>query len=215
MIQVKEFREDPIANPRPMSASGKLEIYCQSKADCLNIQGFSEEPFKPYPTYHVPRKGYEESFEDWNNKAKGAHPLQLFNPHYLRRAHTTFDDVTWLREAFANPVFMNTQDAVERGIANGDFVLVYNEYGKVTRQASLLDTYMPGTVGLPHGGWPEIDPETGVNHGGSENTLYGPVVGGSAVSGFNTCLVEIEKYSDQALLPDAERPLVLPKGIEG
>ena len=38
--------------PRP-SVSGKLEIYCQYKADNVNRIGLNDEPIKPYANYFV------------------------------------------------------------------------------------------------------------------------------------------------------------------
>jgi anaerobic dimethyl sulfoxide reductase subunit A len=208
------FREDPIANPIATTVSGKLEIYCQAKADILNASGIASVPFKPYATYRTPVNGYEQSFSDWAEKTKGEYPLQIVTPHYLRRAHTAFEDIKWLREAYANPVYMNSQDAGERGISDGDVVLISSKVGKVTRKATVLDTLMLGVVSLPHGSWAEIDPETGIDHGGSENIVCVPAQSDTIVDGYNTNLVQIEKYSDQSLLSDADRPLVLPKGME-
>ena len=79
--------------PRP-SISGKLEIYCQFKADNANRTGLNPEPIKPYANYFVPNRGYQETFADWDNKVKGAYPLQAYTPHYLRRAHTCYDNMT-------------------------------------------------------------------------------------------------------------------------
>lgn len=212
-IAYQDFIEDPEANPLP-TTSGKWELYCQQKADTLNMFGWADEPIKPYPEYRVPLNGYEESFSDWESKTKGAYPLQLINGHYLRRGHTANDTVGWLREAFVNPVFMNDQDASERGIATGDWVVVTSPHGKVVRQASVLSTIMPGVVNLPHGGWQEKNEELGLDFGGGENSLTGNEVQNSPVSGFNTTLVQIEKYENQNLEPDAVRAPIAPAGIQ-
>ena len=94
---------DP-AWPRP-SQSGKLEIYCQFKADNANRTGLNPEPIKPYANYFAPNRGYQETFDDWDAKVKGAYPLQAYTPHYMRRAHTCYDNMVWTQEAFVNPVF--------------------------------------------------------------------------------------------------------------
>lgn len=208
----KAFVEDPQANPRP-SASGKFEIYCQKKADNYNVTGLPASPIKPYPTYHRPAWGYEESFSDWEAKSKGEYPLQIFNPHYLRRAHTMFDNVPWMREAFASPLFMNSVDASERGLSDGDPALVRSAFGKTVRPVCVLDTLMPGVVALPHGAWQEFD-DDGLNVGGTDNFLTGPVTDNSIVNGFNTTLVQVEKYEGQSTTSDVERPIVTPLGID-
>ncbi|RDB70725.1 dimethyl sulfoxide reductase subunit A [Eggerthella sinensis] len=213
-IAFKDFVDDPEANPRPYTKSGKIELYCQEKLNILNRLGFSKEPQKPYVDYHKPKYGYEETFEDWDNKVKGAYPLQVFNGHYLRRSHTSFDAVGCMREAYKNPVFMNADDAAERGLQDGDWVRIFNQNGEVLRQVSALETMMPGVVNLPHGSWPEIDPDLGISVNGGTNFLTDSTVGDSCVQGYNTVLVEIEKYEKQDILPDEARPVVVPKGIE-
>lgn len=198
-IQYQKFVIDPDNNPLP-SKSGKFEIYCQTKADRINAMGRSI--LKPYPSYVKPLNGYEDSFKDWGNKTKGDYPYQLTNPHYLRRAHTGFDNLPWLREAMPNPVFINAQDAAEKGIKSGDTVLIYNQYGKVLRQASLSERLIPGYIELPHGTWIDLDEETGIDKSGSDNYLSGPVTSGQGVSGYNTTLINMEKYEGTPLTPD-------------
>lgn len=204
--------------PRP-SLSGKLEIYCQHKADNVNRIGINPEPIKPYANYFVPYRGYQETFSDWDNKVKGAYPLQAFTPHYLRRAHTCYDNMTWTQEAFRNPVFMSVQDAQERGIEAGDTVMCYNDFGKMLRIAQPLQSMMPGTVGIPHGPhsvFDETDPDDIIDRGGSEQMLsdgqqsnYFP-----QVDGYNSLLIEIVKYDGEPLEEDYERGPFLAAGVD-
>lgn len=203
----QDFIADPETNPRN-TASGKFEIYCQAKADGLNGANWTEEGFvwKPYPTYKAPVNGYEESFEDYEAEIKGEYPYQVFNPHYLRRAHTQFDNVPWLRQAFAQPFFVSVADAAEKGISDGDTVRVWSATGEILRQASVSERLMPGVVALPHGAWIEIDPETGIDHAGCDNILTSAVTSGCGVSGYNTNLVNFEKYTGEALEPDYTWP---------
>lgn len=210
-IAYQSYVEDPEANPRP-SASGKLELYCQGKADALNCVGYMEETYKPYPTYHRPVRGYEDSFADWETKKKGDYPYQMFTPHYLRRSHTTLDNCPWLREAFKNPIFLNADDAKEKGIEDGDTVLVWNEYGKILRHATTLESLMPGCVSLPHGSWPDIHHEEGIDYGGNENILTGSVdTPMPQLNGFNTVLVNYEKWSGSSIPEDWEKEIPMPE----
>ena len=39
----------------------------------------------PLPKYEPAPEGYEDTFADWNKKAKGEYPLQLVTIHYPRR----------------------------------------------------------------------------------------------------------------------------------
>ncbi|MEC4271818.1 molybdopterin-dependent oxidoreductase [Adlercreutzia sp. R25] len=213
-IGYKDYVDDPVANPRP-SRSGKLELYCQLKADNFNVMEINPEPIKPYANYIVPIDGYEASFADWENKVKGEYPIQMYNHHYLRRSHTSFDNSAWLQEAFVNPVFINADDAAERGIADGDTVLVRSAYGKTVRNACVLSSIMPGTAALPHGAHSVIDdsdPDDVIDLGGNEQILYGPVQSNyfPHLGGYNSLLVELEKYDGEPLQEDYERdPFIL------
>ncbi|MCL2398515.1 MAG: molybdopterin-dependent oxidoreductase [Defluviitaleaceae bacterium] len=189
-IHYQEFREDPKANPLT-TATGKIEIYSQTKADVLNAMGRSV--IKPYPTYRPALHGYEDSFSDWKNRVKGLYPYQMTTPHYQKRAHTVFDNVLAMQKAFASPCYLNPQDAAEKGIADGDIVLIYNEYAKTLRPACLSERLMPGTIEISHGGWTAVDPNTGIDHGGSANYISAPIATGMGISGYNTQLVNFKK----------------------
>ena len=153
-IGYEDFVTDPVANPLS-SASGKLEIYCQARYDLMaSFEYDGIEQFKPYPTYVVPCVGYESTFKDEKvGGEKGEYPYLMYNPHYLRRSHTVFDNCPWLREAWPNPVFLSRQDAEEKGIEEGDTVLISTPAGKGLRKAAVMDILMPGIVGVPHGAW--------------------------------------------------------------
>lgn len=197
-IGYEDFIKDPEKHPLP-SESGKFEIYCQEKADALNAFGFSKRTYKPYPEYITPELGYETTFVDGKlDGEKGAYPYLLYNPHYLRRSHTVFDNCSWLREAWKNPVFLNEKDAKEKQIENGDRVLVWTKYGSVLRQACVMETLMPGIVGLPHGAWSDYDEKTGIDRGGSDNMLTGNDIYGMGVTGYNNCNCNFTKYEGDA-----------------
>ncbi|MDO4289788.1 MAG: molybdopterin-dependent oxidoreductase [Eggerthellaceae bacterium] len=201
-IGYSDFIADPEANPRK-SASGKLEIYCQSKADAINWLKFGPDELKPYPTFHTTT--YEQSFEDWETKKAGQYPFIMFQPHYLRRAHTNFDENVWTREALQNPFVISAQDAQKKGVKTGDTVLVFNDAGKMLRIAQVSQSIMPGVVAAPHGARTYLDLETGIDHGGNENMLvdhktqddYLPLT-----DSYNSCLVDFEKYDGEPLQPD-------------
>ncbi|NTU88579.1 MAG: molybdopterin-dependent oxidoreductase [Actinobacteria bacterium] len=204
--------------PRP-SESGKLEIYCQFKADNVNRIGINPEPIKPYANYFVPNRGYQQTFSDWDNKVPGEYPLQAYTPHYMRRAHSCYDNMVWTQEAFRNPVFMNAQDAADRGIIAGDTVVCYNAFGKMLRHAQPLQGMIPGAVGIPHGVrsvFDETEPTDIIDRGGSEQVLsdgqqsnYFP-----QVDGYNSLLIEIAKYDGEAIPEDYDRGPFFAAGID-
>ena len=202
------FVEDPEANPLG-SDSGKFELYNDWKADMLNSMGFSPDgTFKPYPTYTVAPEGYETTFKDGViGGEKGEYPFLCYNPHYMRRSHSVFDNCPWLRETWPNPVFLNASDAAAKGIKDGDTVLIYNAHGRILRTASCTNTLMPGMVGVPHGSWIDLDEENNVDRGGADNVLCGPVVSGMGVTGYNNYNCNYEKYDGEPLIPDCEKPM--------
>ncbi len=204
-IAWQDFVSDPEAHPLTNSESGKMEIYSRKLAETINAMGYSE--IKPIPTHIPPAEGYEATFSDWNQKIKGDYPYQVINPHYLRRSHSVFDNVQWLRETWPNPVFINPKDAAAEGISEGNTVLLTSQHGKTLRTACLTERYKPGVIGLPHGAWPDIDEKTGIDKGGADNILCGPVSTGQGVSGWNTCIARLEKYSDEPLIPDVKKPM--------
>lgn len=196
------FIEDPEANPLP-SVSGKFEITCQAKADLFNAFGYSDRTYQPYPEYIVSELGYETTFKDGKiGGEKGEYPYLLFNPHYLRRSHSVFNNCPWLREAWPNPVFLNASDAKEKKIKTGDTVKIWTPYGEVLRKACCMESLMPGHVGIPHGAWSNVDEETGIDKGGADNYLMGHDIYGSGVSGYNNCNCNFEKYDGEELEDD-------------
>ena len=217
-IAYKDFVDDPVAHPLATD-SGKFEIYCQYKADNVNRIGLNDTPIKPYANYFVPRRGYQETFANWEAKEKGAYPLQAYTPHYMRRAHTCYDNMTWTQEAFRNPVFMSVEDAEARGIKAGDTVRCFNDFGSMLRIAQPMQGYMPGVVGIPHGVhsvFDESDPENIIDRGGSEQMLSDGLQSNyfPQVDGYNSLLIEIEKYDGEPLVEDFERGPFLAAGID-
>ena len=196
------FIADPEANPLA-TASGKFEITSQTKADFFNGFGFIDWDYKPYPEYITPTTGYESTFKDkMIGGEKGEFPFLLYNIHYLRRSHTTFNNCPWLRETWPNPVFINASDAKELGIESGDTVLISTKTAQALRKACVMEGLMPGVVSIPHGAWENIDEETGIDHGGADNYLLGNEITGSGITPYNNINCRIEKYDGPALEDD-------------
>ena len=207
-IAWQDFREDVNNNAaKNNSASGLHEIYSQGLKDMVNGMGFST--IEAYPTWIPQEDGYNGTFVDGMiGGEKGEFPLQVYNPHYLRRSHSDFDNVGWLREAWPNPVFLSKADAEAAGIMDGDTVQITSPHGSVLRNACVTARLMPGVVGLPHGCWVDMDEDLGVDKGGMDNILCGGISTGQGVSGWNTAICNYEKYEgDLVLLPDVEKPM--------
>lgn len=64
---------------------------------------------------------------------------------------------------------------------------------------------MPGVVALPHGARTYIDPETGIDLGGNENMVVDKKTQDEFFphcNGYNSCLVDFEKYDGEPLKAD-------------
>ena len=55
------------------------------------------------------------------------------------------------------------------------------------------------------GAWSELDEKLGVDNAGSSNMLAGDITTGQGTSGWNSCLLEVEKYNKE-LIPDHKWP---------
>ncbi len=177
-VAFQEQIASPLEHPFP-TPSGKIEIYSQHLAD----MGHPEIP--PVPQYL-------ETWESRNDPLAQKYPLQLITTHFLRRAHTQYDNVPWLRELQEQVVSLHPSDAASRHIKDGDPVRIFNDRGEMIIPARLTERIMPGVVDIPQGAWFAPDAQ-GIDRGGSANVLtrdkHSP--GGALAS--NTCLVQVEK----------------------
>ena len=107
-------------------------------------------------------------------------------------------------------MFINIGDAESLGIESGDTVLLTSPHGKCISKACPTNRFMSGVIGLPHGAWVDIDPETGIDRAGSDTILTGQIQSGQGVSGWNTCICNIEKYNEE-LAADDEVPMRIPE----
>jgi len=172
--QINDPENYPFATP-----SGKIEIFSQQLADMQHPE------IPPIPKYM-------ETRESRNDVLAKKYPLQLISTHLLRRAHTQFDNLPWLRELQTQAISINPIDAKARGIVNGDEVRIFNDRGTIIIPVKVTERIMPGVVDIPQGAWFDLD-DQGIDRGGSVNILtkdeHSPA--GALVS--NTCLVEVEK----------------------
>ncbi|MDF2874656.1 MAG: anaerobic dehydrogenase, typically selenocysteine-containing, partial [Sporomusa sp.] len=186
---------DPVNN-KLKTVTGKFQIYSQELS--AHIKSFGWSTKAALPKYEPALEGYEDGIRD-------GYPFQLVTIHYQRRAHSTFDNVPWLREAFPQEFWLNAADARKLGIATGHIVKITSRHGAVIRPAYVTERIMPGVVALGQGAWLEVDEKTGIDKAGTTNVLNGPIPTGQGHSGYNSCNVQVEKY-DQPLAPDYKWP---------
>jgi anaerobic dimethyl sulfoxide reductase subunit A len=181
-VAFREQIEDPSTHPFP-TPSGKIEIYSRQLAD-LN------DPLLP------PIPKYIESWEGPRDPLSKRYPLQLITIHPRRRAHSQGETIPWLRETQVQGVQMNPADAMARGIADGDFVQVFNERGRTALTAIVTKRIKKGVVSILEGAWYDPD-QQGMDRSGGPNVLTRdePSPGGGFVT--NTCLVDVEKAENK------------------
>lgn len=139
-----DFR--PHANGHFPTHSGKCEFVSTS----LALRGHD-----PLPTYTPPTES-----PAGNPSLAARYPLQLIAAksalHFLNSSYT---GVERHRRAEGEPrLELHPEDARERGIADGDWVRVFNDRGEVVVRARLGDRVRPGVVSLPHGWWASLSP---------------------------------------------------------
>jgi anaerobic dimethyl sulfoxide reductase subunit A len=180
VIAYKAFVEDPEANPLK-TPSGKVEIFSKALYE-MNNQ-------KEIPA--IPK--YISAWEGPEDPLKEKYPLQCIGHHSKRRVHSTFDNLPWMEEAEPQRLWLNPQDAADRGIRDTDMVKVFNDRGTVKVRVKVTPRLIPGVCSLPQGAWYTPD-ANGVDQRGCINTLTTwkptPLAWGNPQ---HTNLVQVEK----------------------
>jgi anaerobic dimethyl sulfoxide reductase subunit A len=199
---LKEYREDPEANPLP-TTSGKLEIYCQALKDYYDYAMFND--IDALPKYKPMVDGYEQIATD------PEYNFQLVTPHHLRQAHSMYSQLKQVNEVFPNDLMMNSYDAQMLGYKRGDWLVASSkEGGKMARRLNPVPFVAPGVLLIADGNWREIDQETGIDIGGNPNTVTRCQLLGDGYQAYNTVLLKVEKYTGKELLPDYKKPPLVP-----
>jgi len=177
-VAFREQIDDPQGHPFP-TLSGKIEIHCEHLAEMGNPL------IPPVPKYIPPREGHDDPLA-------GTYPLQLITSHCKTATHSTLEGMPWLDEVEPRRVWMNGADALQRGIGDGDDVLVFNARGTLRMKVRVTERIMPGVVDIQEGGWFEIDAD-GVDRGGCANTLTSSEHSPGGAWATHTSLVEVRK----------------------
>jgi len=184
-IAFADFRADPEAHPLA-TPSGKIELFSAP----MHARG------NPTEIPAVPK--YIQEWESPFGPEADRYPLQVISNHTLARVHSTHENVDWLREAFPQRLFLNPLDAAERGLVDGDDVLVFNDRGRCQLPCRITPRIMPGVANLPQGAWWTPD-EAGTCRRGSVNVLsserWTPFAFGTTVQ---TVMAQVKKAGGEA-----------------
>ena len=182
-VAFTDFRRDPVKYPLN-TPSGRIEIFSKRLYDMGK-----PDSIPPIPKYI---QEWESPFGPESEK----YPLQAIGHHYMPRVHSTHDGIDWLEEAFPQRVFINPLDAADRGLKDGDEVMVYNDRGSLAIPCRITARIMPGVVNIPQGAWWEPD-KNGIDRRGNVNVLtshrWTPLAFGNAQ---HTMMVEVGRLRD-------------------
>lgn len=191
-VPLKDFREDPEANPLP-TPSGKIEMFSKQLWDLNETWEVPDGGRITAIAEHVPDvEGVEGARENSD------YPLQMIGHHYKSRTHSSYGNVEWLKELHPQVVWINPADAEVRSIRNEDLVSVFNDRGKLEIEARVTPRIAPGVISVPQGSWLDID-QRGVDVGGNINSLtsFRTTWLGKATS-CHTNLVNVSKVKESA-----------------
>lgn len=187
-----EYREAPERHPLK-TPSGRIEIFSSTIDDF----GYADCPGHP---------AWLEPYE-WLGSAEASRfGLHLISNQPETRLHSQYDHVGRSHASKIKgrePLRINPLDAGKRGIADNDIVRVFNDRGACLAVAILSDALREGVVQLSTGAWLDpLDPagDGSLDKHGNPNVLTRDQGTSSLAQGpsAQTCLVEIEKYSEPA-----------------
>lgn len=188
-VRHADFREDSEVSALG-TPSGFVEIYSRK------IASYGYDDCKGHPIW------MEKAERSHGGPGSDKYPLWLQSAHPDKRLHSQMCESEVLRSTYTiqgrEPVYLNPEDAAERGIQHGDVVRVFNDRGQLLAGAYLSADYPRGVIRIYEGAWygPQ-GPEVGsLDTYGDPNTLTLDI-GTSKLAqanSANTCLAEIELY---------------------
>ena len=137
----------PFADGVFPTPSGKLELRCEAMA---------EVGLDPLPHYEVP----EEFARGMELDQFGQGPLTLITGASHHFVSTSMANQPGLERKEGTPfIELHPDDAADRGIVDGDEVMVSNARGWCTLRAVVTEDTIPGVAVSPKGRWLSLSPE--------------------------------------------------------
>lgn len=186
-VTFEDFRNDPVLEALG-TPSGLIEIYSDT------IEAMNYKDCGAHPMWFEP--------VEWLGMKDKPAKFHLLSLHPLDRLHSQQSN-TSNRKRYAvadrEPVLINTEDAKELGIKQGDLVRVYNARGEILAGANVSDDIMRGVVQIFEGTWYDPNAE-GLCKNGNPNVLTIDLPTSELANGniSHTALVDIELYKHKA-----------------
>ena len=186
-VSFEDFRNDPVLEALG-TPSGLIEIYSDTIA-AMNYKDCGAHPMWFEPV-------------EWLGMKDKSAKFHLLSLHPLDRLHSQQSN-TSNRKRYAvadrEPVLINTEDAKELGIKQGDLVRVYNARGEILAGANVSGDIMRGVVQIFEGAWYDPNAE-GLCKNGNPNVLTIDLPTSELANGniAHTALVNIELYKHKA-----------------
>ena len=186
-VTFEDFRNDPVLEALG-TPSGLIEIYSDTIA-AMNYKDCGAHPMWFEPV-------------EWLGMKDKPAKFHLLSIHPYDRLHSQQSN-TLNRKRYAvadrEPVLINTEDAKELGIKQGDLVRVYNARGEILAGANVSDDIMRGVVQIFEGAWYDPNAE-GLCKNGNPNVLTIDLPTSELANGniSHTALVNIELYKHKA-----------------
>ena len=197
-VMFADFRADPERH-RLNTPSGKIELFSRQVVEFTN----GAQP--GHPVWLDP--------EEWlGAKVADSHPIHLLTPQPARRLHGQMD---WSAHSRAGKrhgreiVKMHRDDALARGIGDGDVVRLFNGRGACLAVAELETAMMRGVALLATGA--TYDPEGKADRNSNPNVLTRDIGTSELGQGCaaQSCLVEIERFDGSLPELRIERPPIV------
>jgi anaerobic selenocysteine-containing dehydrogenase len=179
----------PFADGVFPTPSGKLEIYSEQLA---------AEGHDPLPDY-VPSRDHDADETDL------VQPLTMLSGAAHHFTSSTFGNQPTLRAKQGPPTLeLNSDDATERGIADGDLVRVENARGSLLLRARVTTDVRPGVVISVKGQWGSLS-DGGANVNAVTSDELADLGGGST---FHSVVVSVRRLAEEAATERQSDPVV-------
>ena len=197
--QLVAFRNDP-AGAALKTPSGRIELYSET------IESFGYDDCPPHPSWLEP--------SEWLGNASN-YPLHMISNQPKTRLHSQWDHGETSLNGKVDgreQIGMNPDDAQTRDLSHRDVVRVFNDRGACLASLVIREDLMQGVVQLPTGAWWDPTGPGDLCRAGNPNVLTRDVGTSKLAQGptAQTCLVEVERFSGEALPVQAhEHPALL------